>query len=58
MFNTLGNLTIEPRAALLFVDFASGATLELRGRSSVIGDGQREIAFDVDEITPTAAKSL
>jgi predicted pyridoxine 5'-phosphate oxidase superfamily flavin-nucleotide-binding protein len=58
MFNTLGNVTIEPRSALLFVDFASGATLELRGRATVRGDTEREIAFDVDEVSRTAAETL
>ena len=30
-FNTLGNLLAEPRASLLFVDFASGGLLQLTG---------------------------
>jgi predicted pyridoxine 5'-phosphate oxidase superfamily flavin-nucleotide-binding protein len=58
MFNTLGNVTVEPRSALLFVDFERGATLELRGRASVRGDTEREVAFDIDEINPTAAETL
>jgi hypothetical protein len=58
MFNTLGNVTIEPRSALLFVDFASGATLELRGRATVRGDTEREVAFDVDEVNRTEAENL
>ena len=32
MFNTLGNLLEYPRAGLLFVDFATGDTLQLTGR--------------------------
>lgn len=31
MFQTLGNLRIDPRAGLLFVDFESGRTLQLTG---------------------------
>lgn len=31
MFNTLGNLALHPRAGLLFVDFASGETLQING---------------------------
>ncbi len=31
LFNSLGNLTVNPEAALLFVDFATGATLHLSG---------------------------
>ncbi|MGE0423084.1 MAG: pyridoxamine 5'-phosphate oxidase family protein [Reyranellaceae bacterium] len=34
-FNTLGNLLLDPRAALLFVDFARGDVLVLRGRVAI-----------------------
>jgi hypothetical protein len=34
-FNTLGNLLGEPRAGLLFVDFASGDLLQLQGRVAI-----------------------
>ncbi|WP_046158700.1 2Fe-2S iron-sulfur cluster-binding protein [Chromobacterium vaccinii] len=34
-FNTLGNLLLQPRACLLFVDFSSGDTLQLAGRAEV-----------------------
>lgn len=34
-FNTLGNLLLEPRAALLFVDFANGELLQLQGTAEV-----------------------
>jgi hypothetical protein len=33
MFNTLGNLAAQPRAGLLFLDFETGATLQLTGRA-------------------------
>lgn len=39
-FNTLGNLVLDPRAALLFIDFASGDVLELQGRVAI--DWQRD----------------
>jgi hypothetical protein len=35
MFNTLGNLDVDPTAALLFCDFATGRTLHLSGRAAV-----------------------
>jgi predicted pyridoxine 5'-phosphate oxidase superfamily flavin-nucleotide-binding protein len=35
MFNTLGNLTDNPHAGLLFIDFDSGRTLQLAGRASI-----------------------
>lgn len=34
-FNTLGNLVLDPRAALLFVDFETGDLLHLQGRAEV-----------------------
>ncbi|WP_326570914.1 pyridoxamine 5'-phosphate oxidase family protein [Actinacidiphila glaucinigra] len=35
MFNSLGNLASDPAAALLFVDFATGTTLQLSGTAAV-----------------------
>ena len=35
-FNTLGNLALDPRAGLLFVDFAQGHLLQLAARAEVI----------------------
>jgi hypothetical protein len=34
-FNTLGNLSVEPRASLLFVDFETGNLLQLQGTAQV-----------------------
>ncbi len=34
-YNTLGNLLGEPRAGLLFIDFASGDVLQLQGRAAI-----------------------
>jgi hypothetical protein len=34
-FNTLGNLVLDARAALLFIDFASGDVLELQGSVTI-----------------------
>jgi predicted pyridoxine 5'-phosphate oxidase superfamily flavin-nucleotide-binding protein len=39
MFQTLGNLEIDPRAGLVFVDFEAGRTLQVTGRTRVIWDG-------------------
>ena len=38
-FNTLGNLIGEPRASLLFADFASGDVLQLQGLVTIDWDG-------------------
>ncbi|MBK5538081.1 pyridoxamine 5'-phosphate oxidase family protein [Pseudomonas sp. TH05] len=38
-FNTLGNLLLNPRAGLLFIDFARGDLLQLSGRTQIILEG-------------------
>jgi uncharacterized protein len=38
-FNTLGNLMVEPRSSLLFVDFETGDLLQLQGTARVEWDG-------------------
>lgn len=38
MFQTLGNLTVNPSAGLLFIDFERGATLQLSGRAHIVWD--------------------
>jgi predicted pyridoxine 5'-phosphate oxidase superfamily flavin-nucleotide-binding protein len=57
-FNTLGNLQVNPRAGLLFLDFSTGDVLMLRTRTNVIWDGdevrafagaQRLLRFEIDE---------
>ncbi len=45
MFNTLGNLALNPRAGLLFVDFARGDVLSLTGRAEIVWDGAEVAAF-------------
>jgi predicted pyridoxine 5'-phosphate oxidase superfamily flavin-nucleotide-binding protein len=44
-FNTLGNLMVEPRAGLLFPDFASGDLLYLAVTGEIIWDGPEVDAF-------------
>jgi predicted pyridoxine 5'-phosphate oxidase superfamily flavin-nucleotide-binding protein len=62
LFNTLGNITAYPRAGLVFVDFDSGATLQLTGSAAVDWDpehaaaapgAQRLVTFEVDEVIET-----
>lgn len=45
MFNTLGNLTADPRAGLLFVDFETGVTLHLTGMAEVVWETEQIAAF-------------
>ena len=40
MFQTLGNLTINPRAGLLFLDWETGSTLQLTGQAQIVWDSQ------------------
>ncbi|AOE84637.1 pyridoxamine 5'-phosphate oxidase family protein [Pseudomonas sp. TCU-HL1] len=40
MFNTLGNLLLEPRCGLLWVDFASGDLLQLEARAEIFWPNQ------------------
>ncbi len=58
-FNTIGNLLLDPRAGLLFVDFESGSLLHLTGRASIDWDSdavarvpgaRRLVAFDIEAI--------
>lgn len=45
-FNTLGNLTLWPRAGLLFIDYATGDMLHLAVDAEVIWEGEEVKAFD------------
>lgn len=52
MFLTLGNLTADPRAGLLFPDWESGALLQLSGRAETEfgADGERRVRFHVESV--------
>lgn len=60
MFNSLGNIAVDPEAALLFVDFGTGETLHLSGSASIEwvtpggpgddGDTGRRVRFRPDRI--------
>lgn len=59
MYMTLGNLELEPRCGLLFLDWENGHTLHLTGRARVDWDrdraaavpgAQRLVDFDVEEV--------
>jgi uncharacterized protein len=45
-FNTFGNLELNPRAGLLFVDFDSGDILYLTGTAEVIWEGTDVINYE------------
>ncbi|MBD6619769.1 pyridoxamine 5-phosphate oxidase [Komarekiella sp. 'clone 1'] len=59
MFQTFGNLIVNPNAGLLFIDFAQGHTLQLTGIAQVIWDAdrlnefagaQRLVEFDIEQV--------
>ncbi|OBI47973.1 pyridoxamine 5'-phosphate oxidase family protein [Mycobacterium sp. E796] len=64
MFNSFGNLAADPSAALLFVDFRAGITLQLSGRASVHWDGPdeagtgRRVEFSPEWVITTAIPAL
>jgi uncharacterized protein len=45
-FNTIGNLIHDPRAGLLFIDFAAGDLIYLAVRAEVVWSGAELAAFD------------
>lgn len=59
MFLTLGNLETDPRAGLLFLDWAAGTVLQLTGtaRTEYAADGERTVGFTVTEVVQTPAAS-
>ena len=58
-FNTLGNLQVDPRCALLLIDFATGTTLQIGGRGKVLTEAdagrhwpgaERAVEIEVDTV--------
>lgn len=45
-FNTLGNLVSQPRAALMFIDFATGDALHVQGTTEIQWDGPEVRALE------------
>jgi predicted pyridoxine 5'-phosphate oxidase superfamily flavin-nucleotide-binding protein len=63
MFQTLGNLASDPRAGLLFADFATGDLLQLTGRARVdwnparaarAAGAERVVDFEIDAVRETS----
>lgn len=50
MFNTLGNLLLDPRAGLLFIDFETGSTLQLTGTVELQFGENRRCIFTVERV--------
>ncbi len=49
MFNTLGNMAINPQVGLLFIDFERGTTLQLSGQAEIIWDAEQVAQFPAAE---------
>ncbi len=63
-FNTIGNLSVDPRVGLLFVDFATGGMLQISGRATIDWDSpmiatipgaRRLITVDIDVVVDLPA---
>ncbi len=63
MFQTLGNLSVDPRLGMLVVDWDSGLTLQLAGRAKIMWDGpevdrrpdvNRVVVIDVESVIEQA----
>ncbi len=59
LFNTLGNIAVNPRCGLLFIDFDTGDCLQLSGEAEVLWapehvcrfpGAKRVVAFQVEEV--------
>ncbi len=62
--NTIGNLVLDPRVGLLFVDFATGSLLQITGRAAIDWDSdaltrfpgaRRVVAVDIEAIVELPA---
>ena len=65
MFQTLGNIAIDPRVGLLFVAFDTGTTLQLTGRARILWEvadraglpgAERAVEVEVDEAVELAGQ--
>lgn len=66
MFNTLGNLNVNPLSGLLFIDFEQGSTLQITGKASIIWDlervtefagAERLVEFEIEQVKAIANAS-
>ncbi|WP_237721067.1 pyridoxamine 5'-phosphate oxidase family protein [Mycolicibacterium phlei] len=51
MFNSLGNLAVDPAAAVLVVDFTTGTTVQVSGTGAIEWSGtDRRVALTVEAV--------
>ncbi|MCX2932425.1 pyridoxamine 5'-phosphate oxidase family protein [Mycobacterium sp. CVI_P3] len=67
LFNSLGNLAVDPSAAMVFLDFSTGTTLQLSGTAALAWhdpksgedhDTGREVTFTPERVVVTAIPGL
>ncbi|NJP05176.1 MAG: pyridoxamine 5-phosphate oxidase [Chloroflexaceae bacterium] len=65
MFNTLGNIAVHPQSGLLFLDFATGSTLQMTGQAQIIWDealvqpypgAERLVRYSISQVIETAQR--
>jgi hypothetical protein len=63
-YNTIGNLSLDPRVGLLFVDFETGSLLQVTGKATIDWDSKevarfpgarRLVAIDIEEVVELAS---
>lgn len=66
MFNTLGNIHVNPQTGLIFVDFDGGSTLQITGKAKILWDrevvslflgAERVILIRVEHVLESSANS-
>lgn len=60
MFNSLGNIAVDPATALLFIDFDNGRTLQLSGAAALnwAGSDERSVHLGVEELVVSSSPAL
>ncbi|MGZ0186460.1 MAG: pyridoxamine 5'-phosphate oxidase family protein [Alphaproteobacteria bacterium] len=49
-YNTLGNIEVDPRVGLLFLDWATGAGLQVSGKAEIVWGDDRAVRVRVDRV--------
>jgi predicted pyridoxine 5'-phosphate oxidase superfamily flavin-nucleotide-binding protein len=60
MFNSLGNIAVDPATALLFVDFPTGRILQLSGTAALqwAGSDERSVRLTVEDVVVSSSPAL
>lgn len=62
MFNSMGNIAVDPTAALLFIDFGTGRVVQVSGRAQIEWDAPgptgRQVRLTVDAVVASRLRGL